>query len=167
MLFLGEVELFVLNLVHLQLLQLYIATNTEGKSIFQGLYCQTRLRGEDMMWSNFPPTLFSILTCIYPFAFYYFLQANRSGQRQRFTWCSEIAKKNASSACSCSFACTRGVGSIHCALWTWLTSVHPADKCISAVLQVPMVPPGRRALLSSGKAAECLEQEAALPVLPV
>lgn len=93
MLFLGEVELFVLNLVHLQLLQLYIATNTEGKSIFQGLYCQTRLRGEDMMWSNFPPTLFSILTCIYPFAFYYFLQANRSGQRQRFTWCSEIAKK--------------------------------------------------------------------------
>lgn len=45
--------------------------------------------------------------------------------------------------------------------------VHPVGECISAVLQVPMMPPGMRALLSSGKAAECPEQEEALPVLPL
>lgn len=36
-------------------------------------------------------------------------------------------------------------------------------ECISAMLQVLMMPPGTRAPLSSGKAAECLEQEADLP----
>lgn len=45
------------------------------------------------MWSNFLPSLFPILTCISPFAFYCFLQADRGGWRQRFTWCSGGAKK--------------------------------------------------------------------------
>lgn len=55
---------------------------------------------------------------------------------------------------------------LYIAPWPWFTSSHPPGECISAISQGLMLPPGRRSPLSSGNAAECLEQEAALPMLP-